>query len=173
MVHWEGEKRAPLEAIIKEPEYWDVSNYEMQLRPYFAIFGSDTILTLTMEELIENPIKTLRSIFAWLDVDSSFVPPNLSDKKNVAPAEVHHVRGRGFLNEFRYSAFWSVIGPHVPSFIRTLGRRLSDPLIARRSVSMESIVEHLRPYQLLETERLSKLLGREFPEWTTLYSLKR
>src|SRR5207237_2762832 len=77
------------EAIEKEPErcrealplqhrvysYIVRGFYAHQVRRLFNIFGRDNCLILLSEELRNEHQKTLRKIFEFLGVDSSFVPP--------------------------------------------------------------------------------------------------
>ena len=47
--------------------------------------------------------------------------------------------------------------------------QLATREVQRRTVDMSDVIDLLRPIQRLQTEALVRLLGREFPEWTTLY----
>jgi hypothetical protein len=86
------EKLSFAEAIEKEPErcrealplqhrvfsYIDRGFYAHQVRRLFNIFGKDNCLILLNEELRNDHNKTLRRVFEFLGVDSSFVPPEAS-----------------------------------------------------------------------------------------------
>src|SRR6266480_4253011 len=86
------EKLSFAEAIEKEPErcrealplqhrvysYVDRGFYAHQVRRLFNIFGRDKCLILLSEELRNEHQKTLRRVFEFLSVDSSFVPPEAS-----------------------------------------------------------------------------------------------
>jgi hypothetical protein len=88
-----GKEKLPFaEAIDKEPErcrealpmqhrvysYADRGFYAHQVRRLFNIFGRDNCLILLNEELRNDHKRTLRRVFEFLDVDSSFVPPEAS-----------------------------------------------------------------------------------------------
>jgi hypothetical protein len=88
-----GNEKLPFaEAIDKEAErrrealplqhrvysYIDRGFYAHQLRRLFNIFGRDNVLVLVSEELRNDHGKTLRQVFEFLGVDSSFVPPEAS-----------------------------------------------------------------------------------------------
>jgi len=88
-----GKEKLPFaEAIEKEPErcrealplqhrvysYVDRGFYAHQVRRLFKIFGEENVLVLLSEELRNEHQKTLRRIFEFLGVDSSFVPPEAS-----------------------------------------------------------------------------------------------
>jgi hypothetical protein len=80
------------DAIEREPErcrealplqhrvysYVDRGFYAQQVRRLFNIFGKENVLVLLSEELRYEHQKTLRSVFEFLGVDSSFVPPEAS-----------------------------------------------------------------------------------------------
>jgi hypothetical protein len=86
------EKLSFVEAIEHEPErcrealplqhrvysYIDRGFYAHQVRRLFNIFGQQNILVLLSEELRRAHQKTLRRVFEFLGVDSSFVPPEAS-----------------------------------------------------------------------------------------------
>jgi len=165
-----GERRDIVTAIQHDPGYIDLSNYAMQLRPYFELFGRDNVLTLTFEELTKSPLQVIQNIFRWLGVESSFIPPNLNQKEHVTPRYVSQAKGLGLLAAFRRSTVWKqAIKPWTPPGIRLLGQRIALQDIDRTAISVEKVVEFLRPIQLPQIKTLSALLGRQFPEWTTLY----
>jgi hypothetical protein len=86
------EKLSFAEAIEKEAErcrealplqhrvysYIDRGFYAHQVRRLFNIFGKESVLVLLNEELRTKHQTTLRRVFDFLGVDSSFVPPEAS-----------------------------------------------------------------------------------------------
>ena len=58
--------------------YVDRGFYAHQVRRLFNIFGHDRVLVLLSEESRNEHQKTLRRVFEFLGVDSSFVPPEAS-----------------------------------------------------------------------------------------------
>ncbi len=58
--------------------YVDRGFYAHQVRRLFNIFGKDQVLVLLSEELRNEHQKTLKHVFEFLGVDSSFVPPQAS-----------------------------------------------------------------------------------------------
>ena len=88
-----GKEKLPFaEAIEKEAErcrealplqhrvysYVDRGFYAYQVRRLFNFFGRESVLFLLSEELRNEHQKTLRCVFDFLGVDSSFVPPEAS-----------------------------------------------------------------------------------------------
>ena len=168
MVKRKQESRDLVSAIRNDSQYRDVSNYAMQLKPYIETFGLERIKTLTFEEMVASPLETVKQVFAWLDVDSSFIPPNLDERMNVTPDKMVRIRGDGRLYRFRFSPIWRAVGRFVPREVRALGRRMSDREIRRPTDSAEHIPDTLLPLFIPEVERLSVMFGREFPEWKTV-----
>jgi hypothetical protein len=166
-VRWHGENRSLSSAIRNDPRYRDVSYYAMQLAPYFELFARDQIKSLTFEELINKTEPTMTAIFRWLRVEHSTafetVPP-----ENVTAEAIEQRR-----------VFWGLRDKHrflqaavdsAPKSVRRFARRLVSRKVTRSSVDTSDIADYLRPLQRRQTAELTKLLGREFPEWTTLYA---
>ena len=168
-VRFEGERRDMLTAIREEGHYREVSHYSVQMAPYFETFGRDRVYILTFEEMVADPLVTVRKIFAWLGIDPSFEPPNIKQPKYVTPRQVAQARGLGILNRFRCSAVWNTVHDVFPKSWRMVGRRLALKETDRSSAPIEEAVSFLRPIQLEQTQDLCEMLGRPFPEWTMLY----
>lgn len=173
MVISHNESRDMFAAVQQDPHYRDVSNYVMQLKPYLDVFPGAQIYTMTFEALIADPSQQLRLLFDWLGVDPDFRPGNIGDKYNVGAKRFVKPRQSGLLNRFRFSPTWDKLSRFVPKPVRTLGSKMAVREYDRSSQPLEPVIEYLRPSQLEHTEQLTGLLGREFPEWTTLYDLQK
>lgn len=170
MVRFFEENRGMLQAIREDPDYTDTSNYALQLSAWLACFPRRNVNFVTMEALRDHPVDTVSDIFEWLAVDAKFVPPNLRERANTAPDVVSQVRGTGLLHRFRHSRIWNAIGPKVPGDLRRLARKFSEKKLARDEVDRSDVEQYLRRIQQPQTQELSELLGREFPEWKTLHA---
>ncbi len=168
-LRWEAERRDMLTAVKRDSQYQAFSDYATQLEPYLKLFGRERIYVMTFESLARAPCETVQAVFRWLGVDDAYVPPALDQRWNSAPKEAMRVRGLGILNTFRHSSLWAGVSPWVPAPIRALGNTLAERPVNTRRESAEEVVAHLRPRLQERTAALSALLGREFPEWTTLW----
>lgn len=164
-----GERRSMLDAVRRDTQYTDYSDYAMQLEDYIRIFGRDAVYALTFEAMTTDPLTTIQRIFEWLGVDTSVVPRNLDERWNVMSTELRQVRGFGLLNRLRHSQFWSRIAPLMPRPLKDIGNRLAVKQIRKSDEENEAVISYLRPRLQEKTEALRKLLGRDFPEWKTLY----
>jgi hypothetical protein len=169
MVRCFEERRSLLTAIHEDPDYVDTSDYGLQLRPYLRLFGSERVLAITTEALAQQPAATMAGVFSWLGVDPTHIPPNLDERVNETPEVVTQVRGTGLVQRFRHSAFWNALGPRVPASLRQFGRQLAVKPVERGSVDAAAARRHLRPIQRPQVAALEDLLGRKFPEWTSLH----
>jgi hypothetical protein len=141
----------------------------MQLALYFDIFGRDKVSFLTLEAMRRNPSDILRKLFIWLGVDPSFDPRVLGKKKNVTPRYILKAKGPAIITALSHSRYWKAMRSSIPLSLRLIGSRFTKEKIDRTAVSIDKVTEFLRPIQLEQTRTLSKMLGVEFPEWTTLF----
>jgi hypothetical protein len=166
-VRFECERRDILTAISNDPHYRDVSNYVMQLKEWLKYFDRSAVYVVTLEELSQSPVETLSKLLGWLGVDESFAAACVAQPENETPKTIEQPRVQ-LLQRLRYSRLWERLGPSVPRWCRTLGRRMAVQPVERHSVDVSAVEAYLRPLQQSETEELSDLLGRPFPEWRML-----
>jgi hypothetical protein len=164
------EERRDILTVVKEPSlYCDASNYAMQLEPYLGLFGASRVMCVTLERLSAEPTETLSEIFRWLGVDETHRPPSMNVRHNVTPRDI--VQQHKSLHLLRHSRVWERIGPWVPRRLRSKARAFAERPIARDPEASLRVAEYLRPIFMEQSATLSRMLGREFPEWTTLCSL--
>ncbi len=167
-VYHGGELRPLLKAVREEPEYLAFSDYATQIEPYFERFGKDSILTLTFEELIENPQRELDRIFRWLGLPTHPIGHESEKAHNKKPKDMTAVAGAGILNRIQYSSVWNRISPRVPVWMKNWAKkRAYRPVDEQQSQSdIPCLKEAIAEQQQRQIERLSRLLGRDFPEWS-------
>lgn len=160
------EHRPILEAMRDAPVYRDFGDYEFQLHPYVEVFGLDRIHVVLFERLAATPQLCVNSLLSWLGL--SDMPPDAGfAPENRMPLAMKEVRGRGRLQGLRHHPLWETMSPHVPNLVKDLGKGLALRSIEAPQELDEAVVDLLRPWAQASILRLSALLGREFPEWTT------
>lgn len=171
MVRFNAEYRPMHIAIRQDPQYLAVSHYAMQLAPYFSLFGKDRVFTLTFEELTREPDRTMQNLYHWLGVDPSAAAPAASVcAENVTPEVVAQPSFFGIAHRLRHFTSLRTVTPHLPTTVRGAAKRLTSVRVNRQSVDPSLVVEFLRPIQLHQTHTLTSMLGRDFPEWATLFA---
>jgi hypothetical protein len=167
-VTYHEEGRLLLDAIKNDPQYSDVSYYAMQLAPYFALFAAGQIKTLTFEQLTTNTNEVVGAIFRWLGLDDSITTPAFPPQ-NVTPEIIAAPIWNGALQRLRHQnpLLRAAVGT-IPTSIRRPVRQALRRRVNRLDVDAAEVAQYLRPRQQSQTEELVRLIGREFPEWTTL-----
>jgi len=169
MVRFNGEHRPMFAALQTDPGYLAVSHYAMQLAPYLTLFGRERVFTLTFEELTQQTASTMRWLYASLGVDPSVeLPPDFDVPENVTPESVQRPALGGLLNRLRWSRPMQQLVPRVPQGLRAVAKRITSETVHRHAVDRSAAIAFLRHVQQPQTAELSAILGRDFPEWTTL-----
>jgi hypothetical protein len=141
----------------------------MQLAAYCEFFERGHVKAVTFEELTKEPAETIDAIYRWLGAGSSPIEPNITEAEHTTPNIVSMAAGFGLLRRLRQSRPVRPLIPVVPNPIRRVGARLATKNVDRHSVDTSQVIQFLRPLQTKQTEELSQLLDRKFPEWTTLF----
>jgi hypothetical protein len=164
-----GELRPLLRAVQEDPGYLAFSDYAMQLEPYFERFGRDAVLTLTFEALIEDPQREVNRVYRWLGLPSHPIGEKSGTAHNQKPKDVTAVAGAGILNRIQFSSTWDRISPHVPGWMKNWAKKQAYRPVAEQEVERDipRLREAVAELQRQQIDRLTRLLGRDFPEWRT------
>jgi hypothetical protein len=158
-VHRGYEGREVLEALQASEVYVSVSDYPMQIEPYLDRFGQDRVKLLTFEELVSNPNDVLSGVYAWLDLDPIVAGATLP-ARNALPEHVLVRRS-------------SRAGPLVRRWMARAERRGwlggFDTQLSATDVRTPEILSHLREILRPSVDRLSAMLERSFPLWSTTH----
>jgi hypothetical protein len=169
MVRYHTERRPMLEAFRTEPQYLDVSNYAMQLTPYLELFGPSRVMVVTFEQLTRAPMMTMRQLCDWLGVGGMAADtPGLYMAENVTPEVLRMAAWGGVLQHVRRSRPFRSLTPWLPRTLRERTVRFATRRVERGTIETSHAMNFLRPIQTEQTAILKRLIGREFPEWTTL-----
>jgi hypothetical protein len=168
-LHLEAEHRPFERAVREEPAYLAYSDYAMQLEPYLALFGRDRLFTVTFEALAADPREVVTALCRWLGLDDGVPPEAFQRRWNVRPEVFVKASGKGVLNRLRHSSWWGRVAGLVPKRARRLGRRLAVETVTPDAGEIQRVLDRLRPRMQERTQALAELLGRTFPEWTTLH----
>lgn len=163
-----AERRDFATLVRENPELLGLSDYAMQLRPYFDVFGRDRVHCVTFEEMTADPARITGELLSWLGVEGQLPAQVFEERFNVTPEVVRRASGLGLLNKLAYSRVWAAIAPLVPKPVRRFAKgRASRPVKTTRDVTTQ-VIDELRPRVRERVADLSELLGRDFPEWETV-----
>lgn len=164
-------RHSPYENIRNDPFFIAGSRYATQIKRYLAVFDAARIKTLVFEEFAQDPGGVLADLFEWLGIDPAFRPPDLGTRHNATPQRLEIVRELEWVGRLRRSAFWARSSRWAPKPVRAGARWISEhagPRVDVSEVDTDKVADYLRPLLLEEVEELEAILGRPFPEWTTV-----
>jgi hypothetical protein len=167
-IEWRAERTLDDVASSPASDLVAASRYAMQIDEYLRHFRREQLLVITTEDLRDRREETLRSVFTFLGVDPSWVPPNLGTEFNratdlrEAPAAAVRLRRTP-----RYQRLKHRVPPAVRRAAwQVISRRRALPP-ERSSLSphaRDALVATLRP----DLERLRHHLGADFHCWGLL-----
>ena len=118
--------------------------------------------------MIGNPREVIGSILQWLNLDDAAATLDL-EPSNKTPELVAQPILSGVLHRLRHeNPFFRFAIDCVPSSVRKIVGRMVRRQKNRLDVDTAEVMQYLRPLQRKQTQELTQLTGREFPEWTTL-----
>jgi hypothetical protein len=167
-VEFSAEGRSFFDAMKSSREIADVGNYAMQIAPYIAAFGRESVHCLTLEALTDDPAREMRAIFDFLDVESSPIAAEDLAHANRSKATVRRVSGP--FSKLKGTPLWSAAKAVMPPSLRKQAIATLAKPVERKipDDELSAAIALIRPRLLKETEALSSLLGRDFPEWAWL-----
>jgi Sulfotransferase domain len=159
-LHWRalGLERRPLREALSDPGSFYVTRscYATQLKPFLDLFPREQIMVQTHERLLKERQETLRRIFDFVGIDSSFTS-----------AEFDRMWERSEGKSRLYSLTWQLAqrtrgrGVFLPRFLRWPAQRLVRMPVRHRRTDRPVIEGELR-------ERLRERLRDEVHEFRTL-----
>jgi Sulfotransferase family len=159
-----GDERRPLaQAVLENPEYVDYSRYAAQIDRYLEWFPRDQLLVVTSEHLRDARRETVRTIFEFLGVDPSWVPPGLKAEQHVSDRQV----ARPFARRLRAMAGYRRVAGLAPAGLKSAYWR-----VARRkrgagtaSIIPDPVRRELELRLAGDVIRLREVLGDRFDGW--------
>lgn len=145
--------------------YWE------QLQRYLECFSEDNVQVMVYEDLLDDPLSYISTVFAFLDVDSSFVPPVVDKRFNIGVSQVSwFVRLVVFLRDLVYRI--PLVSRSVKLVQRSsVGNRIVQSLLGK---NRENRVDLRARYDLSalfaeDVRKLSQFLERDLnAEWGIL-----
>jgi hypothetical protein len=141
--------------------FMTVSKYFMQLEQYLAFFPRSSILVLSREELLNDRTGTLRQVFDFLGVDSSFYDKRFetlryetSDRRRktrLGAWLATKMRGVELSDWLKFQVQWLTPYPFA--------RRVKRPEVS------DALRERLKRELQDDANRLRELTGKKFSDW--------
>jgi sulfotransferase family protein len=89
--HWKIHRWDDLDKALRDHEAGKGDNffyyrYHDPVKRWLDLFGRDRVKIILFDDLVRDPGRVVRDLYAFLDVDPTFVPPGLGTRFNHAPA---------------------------------------------------------------------------------------
>jgi hypothetical protein len=170
--HWVQETGYPhgfATFLVEHPNAVERSEYHRVLTPWIERFGADRVELIVFEDLVTEPMRTVRGVFGFLGVDDEFVPPDPDTAVNVTfsprfPRAYALAKRTG--NRLRAGhgarAVHAAKRVGLDRMFRAGQRQQQEPPVTQEDRDL--LAQRLRP----DVEALSELLGRDLDrEWLT------
>ncbi len=142
--------------------YVETGFYGRQLRPYYEAFPAEQIRVLLFEELTRDPLGTVRDLYAWLGVDSTFTP-DVSEVRNISGVPASRTVAAAYRLRRRLQPH---LKPYVPRpLVRAVDDRLKRGL--RRTTADAAVMAELAEVYRDDVRLLSELTGRDLSHWSS------
>jgi len=141
------------------------SMYFTQLEQYLAFFRKSNILIITLEDLNNQRIQTLRRVFRFLDVDEDFYSPKFQIIKHDSKEKGRKNRIGLFLKRMSETNFAKIFSTHMRM---NIGKILYRPFSTsfERPVLTDEIKNRLGKHLEDDICRLRKYTGLDFKDWS-------
>lgn len=150
------------EFLKRYPDTLLKAKYGQQLEHYFAYYSPTDLLVVLASEVRQNPLGTLKRVFAHIGLDSNYVPMTL---RHLIVEEVDEKKKPGFIKR---------LFPSLKTRFRKLYKHLKPPEVAtetateraQKLVLPEALEKKLKDYYRSDVVLLSNLLHRDLAvEW--------
>ena len=153
--------------VEKEPSCLEQGLYVSQLNQYYKNFPAAQILVMIYEDISKDSAAFMREIYSFLGVDSTFVPPSLEKRVNVARTPkavwlervVHHV-AESLRKVGLDKLVWVIKNTGLPDLLRSVNTQTQGRQFVR--TGERTGVDYFKN----DVRELSKMLGRDLnKEW--------
>lgn len=143
-----------LEELIRvEPDLVERGRYSKYLQQYYQLFPGKRILVLIYDDKQKDPHHFIKTIYNFLDLDSSFIPGSLNIQTKPGAAE----------NNYKFLSRFSRAILHRHSPLRKLYSFFRPD--ASSSLWTANDLQFLGRIYKAEIQKLEILIGRKLPEW--------
>jgi Sulfotransferase domain len=159
---WDHGEGSLEKALLANESYCDFSRYAMQIDQYLEYFHPNQLLVLKSEDLKTERMQTLRRVYEFLGVDSSWQPPHLwqefhtsSEQRPRRPVDKALRKIPG------YRTLASIALPSLKRLKYRLTTRKAPPKPALSDGARRELEDRLRE----DLRRLRQHVGEDFDGW--------
>jgi hypothetical protein len=159
---WDHGDRSLEEALLADESYCDFSRYAMQIDQYLEYFHPSQLLVLKSEDLKTDRMQTLRRVYEFLGVDSSWQPPHLWQEFQTGSEQRPR---RPVDHALRKIPGYRTLASVAPLSLKRVKYRLTTkkapPKPALSDGARREVEDRLRD----DVRRLRQYMGKDFDGW--------
>ena len=144
-----------------EPIKLNKGFYSALIPPWIENFGKENVKIVLFEDLKNEPIKFSKSLYSWLEIDTSFQPVPVHAQRSGKPI---YLNGISVFNGKKY-----FLKEYVKKFIPTLLRiKIRDSiykLFLRQQKMDEASKKILKEIYIEDIEKLEQLISTDLSKW--------
>lgn len=159
-----GIEHDPLQkAIVEKPLYIQTSLYYTQIEQYLKHFDREQLLILLLDDMKEDPADTTRQVFEFLQVDSTYVPPNITEVRH----QTKEKRGKdnNIMKMLRKTPLYPYLKEKIPSDIKSKAGLILKTKIQQTEPLSDSIKKKLYHYVSNDLGKMAAFLNRDLSFW--------
>lgn len=134
--------------------YLDRGKYVIQLKRFKKYFPNEQMLILINKELKENPEKTIKKIYEFLEVDKDFIVPNQHTRKNKGKQPRNWK-----LQRLKHKLPSNFVGRIFRYAIDAINLKEGYPPM--KPITREKLINYFKSYN----NELEELLGKKLDGW--------
>ncbi len=153
------EKKGFKEALrnLGSNKYINFSMYYLQISKYLEYFNIDNIFVLDSELLLNKRIKTMQSIFEFLEVQNDFISDEFNDKFHITYNDRVYNRLGVLINKNDINIKSSIIPRFIFDIVFTKKARIPEV--------DNNTIDNIKTYLSKDSEKFVKLTGQDFYNW--------
>lgn len=150
-------------ALIDRPLYIQTSLYHSQIEQYLKYFHKDNILIFLLDDMKSDSLKVVQTVFDFLDVFSSYVPPNIQEIKH--QTKLKKGKDNTFMQILRKMPFYHHLADFVPENIKATSSIILKSKLSEPNPLTDEVFNWLINQIKTDVDKLSAFLERDLSCW--------
>jgi hypothetical protein len=149
-------------ALLGDSTYCNVSCYAMQIEQYLEYFSRDQLLLVKSEDLKSERVQTLRRVYEFLGVDSSWQPANLSEEYQTSSKKRPR---RAVDHALRMIPGYRRVASVAPMSLKRVKYRMTTRKAPPKPALSDGARRELEDRLRVDVRRLRQYMGDDFDAW--------
>ncbi len=152
----------------RQMNYLEHGLYSKQLKRIYAYYKRENVMVLIYEEVINDPLKSIKDVFRFLDITESFIPEFRRENVTLGGQRSRLLSYFLYKNRPHGHPLWELLRILIPKTLRTRirnGLAIYNRIPARLPSFPEDVRKLMEDYYSREITDLETLLCRRLDVW--------